>query len=203
MEVQGGVNLSCLLKRGLVHREQTGRSIVYTFKEEYMDHPEVVKFTKALQDSVRPAANWADPFRNIARPSISTLVTMDDFWVSKGWYKCTHNGIKLTRAKWSEDSAARSVAVKFLVEEVLKKKPRDITQTDFYNNRLNGLLTDYYKSSSYLAIHEVYPEIMPWEMIMTPHGYFKNRENRAVAIKWLVEEKLKKDKAGTRHNCQG
>ncbi|MEM2963007.1 MAG: hypothetical protein QXW70_02785 [Candidatus Anstonellales archaeon] len=96
---------------------------------------------------------------------------MVDFWVQNGWYKISGRSysssasdvlviisglpryVRLTRGRWTEEST-RIAAVKFLVEEVLKKDPRDITQFDFHSNRLAGLLNSYYSGFPYAALKE-------------------------------------------------
>jgi len=96
------------------------------------------------------------------------------------------------RLSW-KDKSVRVTVVRKLVE-VLDKDPRDLTYDDFSSNRLNALF-DYYNSSPYKAVKEVFPEmdIKPWEMTKTPDGIFHIKENRVAAVKWLVVEKLKKD----------
>jgi hypothetical protein len=77
-----------------------------------------------------------------APEQLHTHPTMADFWVQQGWYKTRGDGtVRLTRANWVDSFGARSEAVRFLVEKVLKKDPRDMTADDFDSNRLCGLLT--------------------------------------------------------------
>jgi len=87
----------------------------------------------------------------------------------------------------------RVAATKWLVEK-LKKDPRDLTYDDFKNNGLIGLLHHHYDNSPYEAVKEAFPEmgIKPWEMKITPQGFYQKKENRTAAVKWLAE-KLKKD----------
>ncbi len=137
--------------------------------------------------------------------------TMEDFWIMQGWYTEDRSGIRLTLAKWKDDEGTQKEAVRFLVEKILKKPPRDITQDNFNSNRLGGLLISYYKSSQYEALVETgyaysvqeslrhaktgkfqTDKIYPWEMKMTPDAFvYKRKENRIAATKWLVW-KLKK-----------
>jgi hypothetical protein len=85
----------------------------------------------------------------------------------------------------------RVAAVRWLVEK-LGKDPRDITADDFQSNRLWGLFDEYYRSSPYEAISEAFPDIKPWEMVVTPRSIFEEREKRIAAVRWLIE-KLGKD----------
>jgi hypothetical protein len=123
----------------------------------------------------------------------SSQAAMADFWIRHGWYVPMEEGkAKLTYAKWGQDSDIRKEAVRFLVEKVLKKNPRDVTAEDFKSNRLGGLFCIYYRASAYLALKEAGYRIRPWKMQKTPNGFFESKENRIEAIKRLVE-KLKKD----------
>jgi hypothetical protein len=97
----------------------------------------------------------------------------------------------MTPRGFYENKENRVAAVKWLIEK-LKKDPRDLTMEDFYSNGLAGLLTDYYGGSPYEAVREAFPEVKPWEMIVTPRELFDDKKNRIDAVKWLVE-KLKKD----------
>ena len=83
----------------------------------------------------------------------------------------------------------RIVAVKWLVKK-LKKDPGDIIQREFNNNRLAGLIQVYYNGSPHEAVKEAFPEmdIKPWEMKVTPNGFYHEKENRVAAVKWLVEK---------------
>ena len=109
----------------------------------------------------------------------------------KGWL--TKRG--KTWGQWGENPDAMAEAVMYLVDVALKKDPRDIRVEDFTSNHLGGLLRAYYNNSPYAAISDAYPEldIKQWEMSFTPLNFYKDPNNRIAAIKWLVEEKLKKD----------
>jgi len=98
--------------------------------------------------------------------------------------------MKRTITGFYEKKENRVAAVKWLIEK-LKKDPRDLTQEDFKDNGLTGLLT-HYTGSPYKAIKEAFPDIKFWEMIITPKGFYEKKENRVAAVKWLIE-KLKKD----------
>ena len=96
----------------------------------------------------------------------------------------------------------RIAATKWLVWK-LKKGLRDITQNDFYDNELGGLLVHHYNGSPYLALVETdyayskdeikehartgfrTDRIYPWELSKAPHIY-ENLEIRIAATKWLV-----------------
>lgn len=120
--------------------------------------------------------------------------TMEDFWIKMGWYEYPYADSDtrvLTRGRW-EAEWVRGDAVRFLVDEVLKKDPRDVAQKDFNKNMLSGLL-NYYKGSPYMALKEAnYNNIKPWEMKVKPMGFFKKRRNRVFAVKRLIR-KLNKD----------
>jgi len=131
-----------------------------------------------------------DSFRKYTPVPSFTNQTMDDFWILQGWYKQDRIGIELGKAGWKDDPSVRKAAVRFLVEKVLKKDPRDITQKDFYSNRLSGLISHYYEGSPYAALIDAGYHIKPWEMLSSPHVY-ESRENRTAATRWLVK-KLKK-----------
>lgn len=70
--------------------------------------------------------------------------TMEDFWIEMGWHKEVYDRDsgrrvrKLVRGKWKDDEQAQQDAIRFLVDEVLQKDPRDVTQEDFHGNRLWG-----------------------------------------------------------------
>jgi len=103
-----------------------------------------------------------------------------------------HDGSKkLKYADWREGFGIREEAVRFLVERVLKKEPRDITLEDFESNRLGGLLRRYYESSPYGALKEAGYGLHPWELPKSPQGFFESKENRMDAARWLAG-KLKK-----------
>jgi endonuclease III-like uncharacterized protein len=101
--------------------------------------------------------------------------------------------MKSTPSGFYEEEGNRIDAIKWLVRK-LKKDPRDLTQKDFEDNRLGGLICFYYKNSPHLVVTKAFPEldIKPWEMKVTPNGFYDKKETRIAAIKWLIE-KLKKD----------
>ncbi|MDE1851902.1 MAG: hypothetical protein KGH69_04420 [Candidatus Micrarchaeota archaeon] len=119
--------------------------------------------------------------------------TMDDFWIVMGWYKHDNGERKLTHAEWDSRPKARSDAIRFLFLQVLRIDPKDATQDHFINNRLEGMLNEYYNGSPYKAVSSAFPElnIRPWEMLVTPAHYFENATNRINATRDLLEEKLR------------
>ena len=128
---------------------------------------------------------------NFTEPLVETRPpTMYDWFAEMGWIDKRGN----TRGRWNDEPLAMTEAVRFLVDKVLKKDPRDIMKKDFKSNCLDGLLNGYYNNSPYAAISEAYPElnIKQWEMSCTPSGFYETKKNRIAAVKWLVE-KLNKD----------
>lgn len=119
-------------------------------------------------------------------------LTMDDLWIEMGWFKRNNKdgSVRLTSARWNEDEQARITAVRYLINHVIRKDPRDITYRDFVGNRLSGLIDKYYSSSPHSAVIEAFPEsdIKPWVMAGTPITFYKERENRAAAVNWLIKE---------------
>lgn len=134
--------------------------------------------------------------------------TMDDFWIMKGWYREDRFGIKLTRAKWQDEPDARTEAVRFLIEEVLKKDPRDTVREDFGSNRLGGLMkyfghvhyealvaAGYFYSADETLRHAgegnfSKDKFYPWELSVTSSSSFsfRKKEHRIASIKWLIWE---------------
>ncbi len=122
---------------------------------------------------------------------------MANFWIKHGWYKVV-KGVdkKLTKADWRMGEGIRQDAVRFLVEKVLRKDPRDIIEKDFHSNRLRGLLHHYYNWSPYAALREAGYDFHPWELRCAPMRFYESKDNRKAAIRWLVD-KLKKDPRDT------
>jgi hypothetical protein len=53
------------------------------------------------------------------------------------------------------------------------------------------MLNRVLSNSPYLALNNAYPDkFKPWELKVSPHGFW-NESNSILAIKWLIEEKLK------------
>lgn len=116
--------------------------------------------------------------------------TMEDFWIKMGWYEYPYRGMDtrvLKTANWQSEWV-RVEAIRFLVGEVLKKDPRDMTNRDFKENGLMGVLSNYYNGSPYMALRKAGYKIKPWEMMFTPFAFYKKRKNRISAIRWLVKK---------------
>ncbi len=134
----------------------------------------------AVQDPVRSVAL---AFRNIQGHSI----TMEDFWINKGWYRLdrnTGNVVLFKLGKWS-DPGIRKEAIRFLAEQVVKKRPQDLQEKDFKDNRLGGLLVQYFEHSPHKAVQFAYPDldIKPWEMRTAPQGFYSDNKVAALAIR--------------------
>ncbi len=126
----------------------------------------------------------------------------------QGWYrkeKYNQRGIRLTNAKWKDDPQVQVEAIKFLIERVLKKPPKEVTWNDFCSNRLSRLIRKYYNHSPYNALVDAgyaysleeslghagtgifhTDKFYPWEMPVSPTHFHDKRENRIAQTKWLV-----------------
>lgn len=95
---------------------------------------------------------------------------------------------------WDLDKGIK--ATKWLIEEHLQWSDEDIknnlTQEIFFTNELRGMLDMCFNKSPYEAINHAYPgKYKAWEICrVVPMGYW-TLENRIMATKWLIEEKLK------------
>jgi hypothetical protein len=121
-------------------------------------------------------------------------LTMDDFWIGMGWFRTERDrSLKLTHAKWKDDEQAQVIAIRYMVNRILTKDPRNITNENFADNRLQVLI-NYYNGSLFEAVSKAFPElnIRPWEMAATPQGVYGKKKNRGDAVRWLVA-KLKKN----------
>ena len=90
----------------------------------------------------------------------------------------------------------RVEAIKWLIEEKLQWSLDDIKEK-FNRNLLIeyelATLMNYY-SSSFNIVNEIYPnKIYPWELKRSsvPSNYWNTKENRIVAIRWLIRDRLK------------
>lgn len=98
-----------------------------------------------------------------------------------------------------EDSLENAkILIKYLIEDKLKIKKEDlassISKKTFYDNKLCGMLGNLFNDSPYNAINLIYPnEINPWEFNMCPMNFWNEEDNCILAIKWLIETKLKWD----------
>ncbi len=79
----------------------------------------------------------------------------------------------------------RVKAIKWLVEK-LDKPIAEITQRDFTNGGLSGLIQKYYSHSPLLALKGAGYDIKEWEMQYVPKTYWKKNENRINAVRRLV-----------------
>lgn len=113
-------------------------------------------------------------------------LTMDCFWVQQGWYRKVPGGILLKTGKW-KDPAVCAGAVRFLVDFVLAKDPREVTREDFNKNRLRGLLSGPF-TGVYAALKAARYDVQPWEVAKNPNTLFKDREMRVRASRWLADK---------------
>ena len=113
-------------------------------------------------------------------------LTMECFWVQQGWYRKVQGGIRLKTGKW-DDPTVCAKAVRFLVDFVLAKDPREVTREDFNKNMLRGLLSGPF-TSVYGALRAAGYGLEPWEVAKAPNSLFKDRETRIRASRWLAEK---------------
>lgn len=87
-------------------------------------------------------------------------------------------------------------AIKWLIDEKLKWNIQDIKDNfnrDLLSDYGLGTLTNYYNASCDV-INEIYSEeINCWELKKSsvPANFWKSKDNRVRAIRWMIEEKLK------------
>jgi len=99
----------------------------------------------------------------------------------------------VTREFWNKNTAIS--ATKWLLNERLQWNNKDIinklTKQVFIDNGLEGMLDVVYESSPFSALDDAYPDkYKPWELNVVSRNYW-NEERAIVAIKWMVEEKLR------------
>jgi len=96
---------------------------------------------------------------------------------------------KIAPPNYWQDAANRIAWVRELVK-CTGKGPRGLTEGDFHANGLSRACIVL--GGAYNAVNEAYPElgIVPWEMPRVPKHYFKSKENRVAAVRWMVEKKL-------------
>jgi hypothetical protein len=114
--------------------------------------------------------------------------SMEDFWIQMGWFRELPGGRRRLRRGCWQDPLTRQDAVRFLVEQVLRKDPRQMAKEDFERNRLGGLLNTYYGNKPREALNAAGYSILPWEMANGPWGFYEDPENRRAATRWLVEK---------------
>ena len=83
-----------------------------------------------------------------------------------------------------EEKQNRIAAVRWLCEEKLAldgkpKDPRQLIGDDFTNNRMAGLLANYYDSSPFKAVSEAYPELGLNEVDMKNKPHHSNKKKTA------------------------
>lgn len=86
--------------------------------------------------------------------------------------------------------------IKYLLEDILKWDIEDIKKNIrmkvFIKYKLSGMMQTLYGNSPYEALSEVYPnQFMPWELHEAPTRIWFDKENRLLAMDWLIHTKLK------------
>jgi hypothetical protein len=165
-------------------------------------------FDKGYIDSLRVC--WGDKANRVAaiRKIVEVLGKKPKEVDSNDFRDCglfavlkRNNGMAMS-PKVYHDKKFRVGGTRWLVWKT-GKEAKDIIVDDFKNNGLIGLLSNYYKDSSYLAFVEAgyayskeeileqaqemkfeTDKIYPWEMANAPHIY-ENKEIRIAASKWL------------------
>lgn len=106
--------------------------------------------------------------------------------------------VRFPKGYWQRPDALNNAKLitQYLIEERLKWSYNDIINNlkveTFKKYKLRGMLSKCFNDSPYEAINFAYPnEFKPWEFNCVYQGYWKNEVNRKLAIKWLIEEKLK------------
>ncbi|MEW5996494.1 MAG: hypothetical protein AB1657_02775 [Candidatus Micrarchaeota archaeon] len=97
--------------------------------------------------------------------------------------------LEIPKDKWGSETVRRA-AVKALIA-FSGNDARKIMRHDFNDNGLRAVLR-YYGDSPHKALVDAGFDVKPWEMSITPRGFFGKRENRIEAIKWLVGKLRKK-----------
>jgi len=84
--------------------------------------------------------------------------------------------------------AAIKAAFEGIAEEDISKHA---TKAFFKQNKLEGLLSNYYGGSTHLAVEAAYPgQFRPWEFNRVPNGYWsgeKGLEHAGEAVRWLLD----------------
>lgn len=113
--------------------------------------------------------------------------TMAEFWIKQGWYRREGRLIVLKRAQWEAAPETRSAAVRFLVEKVLHKDPREVTDRDFRENMLSGMLSNS-RTCIYTALQDAGYRFPPWEMENCPKCVYKAKKYRVQITRWVVRD---------------
>ena len=79
----------------------------------------------------------------------------------------------------------RAKAIREMVER-LDKPLAKITQKDFVDFSLAGMLACKYSASPYAALKDAGYDILPWELNQVPQGYWKRKSNRIRAVRHLL-----------------
>lgn len=91
-----------------------------------------------------------------------------------------------------QDTHNAEVCVKHLIENILNWDEDDIKKKLNYNifkqYKLKGMITQVYNDSPFEAIKDLYPDIKPWELEVSPKMW--DNDKIIEATKWLIEEKL-------------
>ena len=101
------------------------------------------------------------------------------------------------RGFWKKPEAINNskIIIRYLIEEKLKLSDDEILKLSanfFKKHKLGGMLAICFNDSPFEAIDAAYPgRFKPYQMYMTPQGYWNDRENGIEAIKWLIDEKLR------------
>lgn len=97
---------------------------------------------------------------------------------------------------WNGTSSKQNAidVTKYLIDDFLKLSDDDLMGSSmskiFMKNKLGGMLSMIYSSSSYEAIDSAYPDrFKPWQLA-TPTRYWTTKTG-IEATKWLLEERLK------------
>lgn len=86
--------------------------------------------------------------------------------------------------------------IKYLLEDILQWNIEDIKSNIrmkvFIKYKLSGMMQKLYGNSPYEALSLVYPnQFMPWELHEAPTRIWLEKENRILAMDWLINTKLK------------
>lgn len=85
--------------------------------------------------------------------------------------------------------------VKYLFEQLLNWTVEDLKTRNFrqifLKYKLTGMYQKVFNSSPWSVVENTYGYLFhPWEMNQCPMSFWKNKDNRIKAIKWLTEEQL-------------
>ncbi len=88
-----------------------------------------------------------------------------------------------------------AILTQYAVEHILQESPLDVLKghawTDFAAIGLRGVVR-FFNYSLNRMIRHAYPDVvLPWEAGHVEDGFWDDASNRTMAIRWLIEEKLK------------